>query len=53
MTCAHSLVPIEVMTSDLAMRAFQASQLVREVASMLIPIEGAHQNEMIAPAVTE
>jgi hypothetical protein len=29
MTCAHSLVPIELMTSDLAMRAFQASQLAR------------------------
>ena len=31
--CAQSLVPIEVMTSDLAIRAFQASQQASRMAS--------------------
>src|ERR1700730_12369717 len=33
LTCAHSLVPIEVMTFDFAIRAFQASQQASRIAS--------------------
>jgi hypothetical protein len=33
LTCAQSLVPIEAMTSDWAIRAFQASQQASGVAS--------------------
>src|SRR3984893_17309988 len=33
LTCAHSLVPIEVMTLDFAIRAFQASQQASRIAS--------------------
>src|ERR1700730_5888514 len=33
LTCAQSLVAIEAMTSDLAMRAFQASQQASRIAS--------------------
>jgi hypothetical protein len=33
LTCAQSLVPIDAMTSDLAIRAFQASQQASRIAS--------------------
>src|ERR1700730_15836984 len=33
LTCAHSLVPIEVMTFDFAIRAFQAPQQASRIAS--------------------